>query len=222
MHVNQDKMATNKSPQKRRPGRPSSKKVGTTRKDLLEAAIELFGERGFAGASLSQIANLAGTDIGLTRYYFGSKETLWRAAIDHLADMLASELVQIVDREFASSTERMKAVIRWFIQISARHPQLSRIIVLDGNDEGTRGQYVTERLVGPFYALMDELIADAKSEGTIVDAEPRTIFFMITHGGSFPMALPVLTNKFPGGDISQPGNLEKHAEAIINLVFSGS
>ena len=116
----------------------------------------------------------------------------------------------------------MKAVIRWFVMMSARYPQLSRIIVFDGNDNGTRGEYVAERLVGPFYMLMNELIAGAKAEGTVVDIAPRTLFFMITHGGSFPMALPALTNRFPGGDISRPASLKKHAEAVIELVFNVS
>ena len=212
-------MASKKSPQKRRPGRPSSKKAGTTREDLLGAAIDLFGERGFDGVSLSQIAGQACTDIGLTRYYFGSKDSLWKAAIDHLADSLTSELAGIVDSPSGSATDKMEGVIRWFIDMSARHPQLSRIIVFEGNDDGPRGQYVAERLVSPFFALMEGLIAGAKTEGTVVDASPRTIFFMITHGGSFPMALPVLTNRFPGGDISKPASLRKHADDIVNLIF---
>lgn len=212
-------MAAQKPSEKRHPGRPSSAEAGTTRKDLLVSAIELFGERGFDGVSLSQIAGKARTDIGLTRYYFGSKESLWKAAIDHLADILRAELENLVGTEAATKTEQMKAVIRWFIIMSARHPQLSRIIVFDGNDEGARGQHVAKRLVEPFYGLMSELITGAKIEGTIANVTPRTIFFMITHGGSFPMALPALTNRLPGGDISKPVNLRKHSEAIIDLLF---
>lgn len=204
----------------RRPGRPSSDDdVGSKREELLVAALHLFGERGFDGVSLRQIAERVGADIGLTRYYFGSKEDTWKAAIDHLAERLGTELQQIAVREFPSKTDMMKAVIHWFVRMSARWPELSRIIAFDGNDEGVRGQYIAERLVGPFFAAMDGLIVGAKAEGTIVDVSPRTIFFMITHGGSFPMALPVLTNRFPGGDIEDSGNLKAHAEAIILLVF---
>ena len=117
-------MAVSTFPKKRRPGRPSSRKAGTTRQDLLHAAIDLFGERGFEGVSLSQIAGKAGTDIGLTRYYFGSKEELWKASIDHLAQLLTAELNQIVETEAVSHTGQMKAVIRWFVMMSARYPQL--------------------------------------------------------------------------------------------------
>lgn len=213
-------MAKQKLSQSRSPGRPSSEHASSTREDLLVSAINLFGDRGFDGISLSQIANEAGTDVGLTRYYFGSKSDLWKSAMDHLANQFTSELGQLQIDERTSKTETMKVVIRWFVDMSARWPQLSRIIVFDGNTDGERGQYVAERLIKPFYVLVGQLIEGAKAEGTIVDVAPRTIFFMITHGGSFPMALPELTNKFPGGDIGSPGNLKKHADAIIALIFN--
>ncbi len=205
--------------QKRKPGRPKAQANRDKRQDLLTAALHAFGSRGYDGVSLGQIAGDAGVDIALTRYYFGSKEALWQAVIDHLSQTLASELEGQLTATEGSATDRMQAVIRWFVAISARVPELSRIIVFEGNNEGSRGDYVTSRLVQPFYALMAELIAGAQAEGTIGDIAPRTLFFMITHGGSFPMALPALTNAFPGGNIADAKTLEAHAESIIRLVF---
>ena len=43
---------------------------------------------------------------------------------------------------------------------------------------------------------------------------------MITHGGSFPMALSALTNAFPGGDITTDKALKAHGDAIIKLIFN--
>lgn len=205
--------------QKRKPGRPKAEPDRDKRQDLLTAALHAFGSRGFDGVSLGQIAGDAGVDIALTRYYFGSKDALWRAVIDHLSQTLAGELQERLSSVEGSATDRMKAVIRWFVDISARVPELSRIIVFEGNNEGSRGDYVTSHLVQPFYALMAELIAGAQAEGTIGDIAPRTLFFMITHGGSFPMALPALTNAFPGGNISDAKALDAHADTIISLIF---
>lgn len=113
----------------------------------------------------------------------------------------------------------MKAIIRWFVDMSARWPQVSRIIAFDGNDDGVRGDHIAEKLVSPFYFVVGSLIEEARKEGTLIDVSPRTLFFMITHGGSFPMVLPVLTNKFPGGDIMHGDSLDQHADAMIRLIF---
>jgi len=204
---------------KRVRGRPRLNQEKDTRNSLLLAAINLFGERGFDGVSLSQVVDQAGGDVALIRYYFGSKEELWQKCIDHLSQLLESEILEVVSQEYDSETDRLKAVVRWFVDMSAKWPQVSRIIVFEGNNPGSRGQYVIAKLVGPFYAGLSQLIKAAKAEGSISDVDPRTLFFMITHGGSFPMALPVLTNSFPGGDIGKTSNLKKHAQSIIDLIF---
>lgn len=206
--------------QKKRPrGRPKGSTKASSRKALLLAAIDAFGERGFDGASLKQISDNIGADVALTRYYFGSKDALWRASIDHLAEQLSGEIQMAFEPARSSNADTMKSAIRWFVEMSARWPQLSRIIVFEGNGESGRRDYVIEKLVKPFYILMDILIRGAKAEGAIKDISPRTLFFMITHGGSFPMALPKLTNSFPGGDITKGRNLKAHADSIIALVF---
>ena len=211
---------TNPPSPKRSPGRPAAGRDGNTKEELLLAAIDAFGAYGFDGVSLSQISGKAGTDIGLTRYYFGSKEDLWRAAINHLAANLGQEIDDVIQMSQGSAAEDMKAVIRWFVDMSARWPQLSRIIVFDGNEEDGRGRHVATALVKPFYTLMSDLIDRSKKEGAIADVPTRTLFFLITHGGSFPMALPALTNQFPGGDINSTKSLNAHADAIIKLVFA--
>jgi TetR/AcrR family transcriptional regulator, regulator of cefoperazone and chloramphenicol sensitivity len=56
-----------------------------TRRRIIEAAIRLFGERGFEGASTREIGRLAGINAPALRYYFDSKEGLYQACAEHLA-----------------------------------------------------------------------------------------------------------------------------------------
>ena len=59
------------------------------RHKLIAAGMKLFAERGFAAASVRDIASEAGVSIGLIRTHFGSKDGL-RAAIDeHVAAEVA-------------------------------------------------------------------------------------------------------------------------------------
>ena len=52
------------------------------RENILQAAIEAFGERGVAGASIADITTRAGVAQGLVNYHFGGKEQLVSAVID--------------------------------------------------------------------------------------------------------------------------------------------
>lgn len=222
---------------RRNPGRPAGRKGVDLKPLILDAAIKLFGKRGFDGVSLSQIAGEAGSDVGLTRYYFGSKAGLWQAAMTSLAERFSADLVEACglqsnpvktnsqadtpsDAHPSAHTVALKKVIRGFVETSARWPQVSRIIVFDGDKSDARGKFIAEQFVAPFFNLLSEFIAGAKSEGALPEVSERTIFFMITHGASFPMALPGLTNALPGGDIKSPRGLKAHADAIVDLIFA--
>ncbi|MEU7587583.1 TetR family transcriptional regulator [Micromonospora sp. NPDC049230] len=60
----------------RRPGNPG------TREAILDAARTAFAERGFDAASIRAIAGAAEVDPALVHHYFGSKDQLFRAAMD--------------------------------------------------------------------------------------------------------------------------------------------
>ena len=57
-----------------------------TRQRIIEAAIELFGERGFAGASTREIAAMAGVNAPALQYYFENKEGVYRACVETIAE----------------------------------------------------------------------------------------------------------------------------------------
>jgi AcrR family transcriptional regulator len=54
-----------------------------SRRALLDAAGSLFDERGYQGATLRDIGERAGVDPALIARYFGGKEGLYLAALEH-------------------------------------------------------------------------------------------------------------------------------------------
>ncbi|WP_369053460.1 TetR family transcriptional regulator [Kineococcus terrestris] len=73
---------TNARPRRtgRRAGNPG------TREAVLDAAREVFADRGFEGATIRAIAALAGVDPALVHHYFGSKDGLFLAAVQAPVD----------------------------------------------------------------------------------------------------------------------------------------
>lgn len=61
-----------------------------TREKILEAALELFRERGFADATMRDIAARAGVATGLAYYYFESKDAIVLAFYQRAKDDLAA------------------------------------------------------------------------------------------------------------------------------------
>jgi TetR/AcrR family transcriptional regulator len=62
-----------------------------TRRQVLDAAEDLFARRGFDAASLAQIGETAGVSRGTPSYFFGSKEELYEAVLERMyADRTAA------------------------------------------------------------------------------------------------------------------------------------
>ena len=79
-----------------------------TREKILEAALELFRERGFAEATMRDIAARAGVATGLAYYYFESKDAIVLAFYQRAKDDLA-ELVEDAhkDRNLAARLQTL-------------------------------------------------------------------------------------------------------------------
>jgi AcrR family transcriptional regulator len=81
-----------------------------TREKILEAALELFRERGFAETTMREIAARAGVASGLAYYYFASKDAIVLAFYQHAKDDLAAVL------EPAHTEKRLTARLQALIE----------------------------------------------------------------------------------------------------------
>lgn len=95
-----------------------------SRENLLQAAIEVFAERGVAGASVAEITTRAGVAQGLVSYHFGGKDQLVAAVIDRWFETVLG---------FAHSTgtpdEILAAIIDDALRATAYAVPLQRVII---------------------------------------------------------------------------------------------
>ncbi|MDP3799234.1 MAG: TetR/AcrR family transcriptional regulator [Polaromonas sp.] len=65
------------------------------RDEIVQTASRLFAERGYKSTTLAQIAEAAGVDRATVYYYVGSKEELFREAVQDLVDKNAAKAQRI-------------------------------------------------------------------------------------------------------------------------------
>ncbi|WP_442874933.1 TetR/AcrR family transcriptional regulator [Actinoplanes sp. NBC_00393] len=89
-----------------------------TRQAILETALRLFRERGYADTTMRAIAKEAGVAVGNAYYYFDSKEHLIQGFYDHLQSehRLAAAPVLATERDFAA---RLRGVLHAGIDVNA-------------------------------------------------------------------------------------------------------
>jgi AcrR family transcriptional regulator len=110
---------------------------------LLEAAVQLVGERGLEGVTLAEVGEAAGYSRGLPAHYFGGRDGLIVALASHVIDNFVRELERT--EHHSPGLERLLGVAGFYFDSARKTPAATRaLFVLLG--EGLSNGLVSERL----------------------------------------------------------------------------
>jgi AcrR family transcriptional regulator len=108
-----------------------------TKKDLIAAAVEVFAQRGFDGATTKEVALRAGVNEGLIQRYFGGKAGLLQAIVGNMcgerltacraappSDSLKAEIATVLRHEILQA-DANRDFLRVFISRALVDPDLA-------------------------------------------------------------------------------------------------
>jgi len=207
-HATGEMPAEPRRSQRRKDARPS---------EIVEAAIEIFGERGFGAARLEDVARRAGVSKGTVFVYFPTKEDLFRAVAQtvltlHLErlgsaaadlDRPLTELVPLLLEQAAAviGEGRLPAMMRLLIAESRKFPDLARV----WHDE------VVSKVLG----LVTAAIERAQARGEVRPGNARLYAFSIV-GPMLASALfrEVFRDAAPLPDLAELA--AQHAQTVLH------
>ena len=99
-----------------------------TRARLLEAAAQVYARRGFAGATLEEVASEAGFTKGAVYGHFGSKENLLLALVEEYLAGQVAEQMMLFDRDRATWERPLAGSERWMDRVQ-ENPDRFRLFV---------------------------------------------------------------------------------------------
>ena len=144
---------------------------------LLRAAERVFARTGFAGATVAEIAKLAGIPKANLHYYFPAKRDLYLAVLDNILALWLGETdVLTADAEPLAALEQY---IRAKMRFSRTHPDASRVFaneILHGAPE--IGGYLRNQLRRQV-ASKAKVIEGWIAAGRIAPLDPTHLFFAL-------------------------------------------
>jgi AcrR family transcriptional regulator len=135
----------NAVPPKRRRNRAARER------EILEAAEHIFGERGYQGTSMDEVAAEVGVSKPLIYQYYGSKDGLFLACLARLRTQLLETVADAVMAATDAEDALYAGFVAWF-QFLDDHPQAWSVLI----DEGMLS---TGPTAGPAAAATDEVRA---------------------------------------------------------------
>lgn len=157
---------------------------------LVTAGREMFGRRGFDGASVRAITRRAGANLGAVTYHFGSKDALYRAVVASALEPLAAGIGEVAAQP-GSPLDRLEWCVRLCLGYVAENPEVPRLLVDrpegDDPDPGSEDGAL-ERIL----ATLAGLIEEGQAAGAIRAGDPALLAASV-------LAQPIQTNLTPGG-----------------------
>lgn len=207
------------APPARRRRRTSTAQEGG-RERILAAAIRAFSEVGYAGASTAGIARDAGVAQPLVHHHFGSKEGLWRAAVDAVFSHIPR--LPPAAAAAASPEASLLAAIDAFVHFVADHPQATRIVSREGATPSPRLDYLLDRyLHEPFREVVDALRAAQAAGAVAPDLRPELCLFLILGAGSHLFDIAALARQSQGIDTRSAWTRDTFAAHMRALLLGG-
>ncbi|MGW2823239.1 TetR/AcrR family transcriptional regulator [Streptomyces sp. NPDC001443] len=118
---------------------------------MLDAAVRIFGQRGYMAASMDEIAEVAGVSKPLVYLYLNSKDDLFTACIRREAAAL-TEAVQSGVRPGLGADRQLWDGLRAFFTHTAQHPDAWSVLHLQARTHG-------ERFAAEVTAMREEIVA---------------------------------------------------------------
>jgi TetR/AcrR family fatty acid metabolism transcriptional regulator len=145
---------------------------------IIDAALKVFRERGYANARMADIARRAGVSYGLVYHYFGSKEVLF----EMIVESWWSALYAMMEKEIASGDDirdKLVNIIEFFLNTYGQKPNLMSIFV---SEVCRSSVYHTEEGLSrflKFFKLCEQIMAQGQKSGFLIkDVPPHHLTYI--------------------------------------------
>lgn len=147
------------------------------REVILDAALQVFSENGFRGATLDQIAAVAGLSKPNMLYYYTGKEAIYRTLLNRLLETWLQPLENI-----DPSGDPHKEIMRYIcakMEFSRKYPRESRLFAIEILNGAPR---LSNELDGPLKNLVDRTVRIFRKwmdEDRLAKVDPYHLIFSI-------------------------------------------
>ncbi|MCB0595933.1 MAG: TetR/AcrR family transcriptional regulator [Lewinellaceae bacterium] len=113
----------------------------STEEKIMNAAREVFTQKGFAATRMQEIADVAGINKGLLHYYFRSKNKLFHAVFDEAFGQFALRINEVFAADMPLF-EKIEAFVSRYMDILIANPALPSFVINELNQKG--GAFVND------------------------------------------------------------------------------
>ena len=141
-----------------------------TRKRILDAASEVFSEKGYHDAAVDDIVKASNSSKGSFYFHFPSKQQIFFALVDRLIEAMAHSSEHAIARE-SGALAKVDAALAAVFENFSRHRTFAKILMVGGVGLGKAFDEKLMAIHQRFAELIKRHLDDAMTEGSISDID---------------------------------------------------
>lgn len=145
---------------------------------LVTTAIELFASKGYKTTSVRDIAAAMGMTVSNIYHYFGSKEGLLKAILQHYSQLLLDHLREVASRDM-DPLERFRLLVRTHLSVAGTRSRENKIFLLDDERLSPEGMEENRQVQREILAIYTKELSNLAALGLLRDEELRIQAFNI-------------------------------------------
>ncbi len=187
--------------------------------EILDAALAVFSEQGFAGARVEDVAARAGLSKGAVYLYFASKDAMLEALVRRLADHVVGAAETLVDTTSGDAERTLRSLLT-FMAVQLSDPRVSaapRIVIAEAQRFPKIAALYRDAVIGRGQRLLARLIDRGVAQGAFRDVD-RAVALRACAGSM--LAHMLLSTVFADPDAPGPSP-DVIARGIADMVLNG-
>ncbi len=151
----------------------------STKGRILDAALDIFSQKGFYNARLDEIVDASDTSKGAIYFHFPNKERLFLALVDQFADLLERRVVEAIQEEDIG-INRVRVAMITILDTFGRYRRPAKILLVQAAGLGATFEEKRNEINDRFAFLIQTYLDESIEVGDIdpVDTEVVSIAWM--------------------------------------------
>jgi AcrR family transcriptional regulator len=200
---------------------PGQRDPERTRRSILEAATNEFVAKGFAGASVNEIADRAHVNKRMLYHYFGKKEELYVAVLERVYIELRVAQTQLKLTDLPP-VEAIKKLVLFTWNYYLEHPELLSLL---GAENLMHGKYAArsprmKEVNLPLREVIQDVLRKGQEEGLFRDnIDAFQLYLTVAGLASQYVSARYTMSSFTGEDLTSEAQMQRRIEHIIDVVL---
>lgn len=145
-----------------------------TRERILDAALNVFSNKGYHDTRLDEIVDESGTSKGSIYHYFPNKEKLFVALVDKFTDLLERKVQETVPED-APAMERVDAALGAVLNTFGKYRRPAKILLIQASGLGTVFEQKRMDVHDRFSDLIKSYLDEAVAQGELADVDTEIV-----------------------------------------------